>query len=1137
MKSKLILVTIFFFVSYNITAQKFTVIYPEQSGIHFFNKFVAYRNIIEGNGVGVGDFDNDNWQDIFFVSDGKFALYRNLKNLKFENLIEQSGISHETGVSSVTIYDINNDGLDDIIIGFQEIYKKNEEAVLIRIYLNIGDFRFKEVNEAEWKINTTGSVSRINLIDFNKDHFADLIINHWNVGNPSGYANVLMLNDFESVPGKKYKTDQFIFNNKTAFWDATRTVNMLQKTPVHMSFNSISTDVNNDGWVDIIMGNDFDCPNYVFENNSGVKFEDVSSKYFKVSSMYSMGSDAADINNDGFIDFLELDMRPLGNKRSKTFKYEQSYTWNELEKGKNPFLDGQYVRNSLHLNNGNLIGNWSEIGQFAGIDATDWSWTPLIADFDNDGWKDIFISNGMKYGLLFDVDAALIVDSITRLYGADKFNEIINSDSSVPEYFRNYIFKNNKDLTFKNMQIEWGFEKPFDSRGAAYADFDNDGDLDIVVNNLNQESIIYRNDLNNESGNNFLRIKLINENHLPTINSKVTIYSRGNMQLSELNPLRGFYSTSENILHFGLDTFKIVDSLTVIWSDGKIEKLKNIGANKTLLLFYSNAKIQIEEKKKDDKPLFSEFNKIEWKHIENDFTDYSINPLLPNQYSKLGPAVACGDLNGDKKFDIITGGAHNQPTSVFLQQNDGSFLQKKFSPEDSIYEDMGILIFDIDNDGDNDIYIASGGYEFTDGSDLLQHRLYINNRGQFIKSNSLPEIKVSASCVTACDFDKDGYMDLLVGGRIKSHHYPFAPQSFLLKNEKGKFIDVTDSVAPELKNIGMVTSSIWTDYDNDGWFDLIVVGEYMQPEFFQNNGKGQLKRITSQLSFGQKLSGFWNSISGADIDNDGDIDYILGNLGLNTRWKANQNDPLELFAADFDDNGSIDIITTYRENGNSYPTKQLNSYKERISGLSKKFYKAEFFSNATIYDMFSDEQFADVMHLSVFEIASGILINGGNGVFRFVKLPSEAQLSPVFGIYAEDFDGDNNIDLLLTGNFHGAEIERGKYTALNGLLLKGDGLGNFKANAEIKNQFVVTGDAKSLALMPDAKGNVIVLATQNNDSVRVFQFNYDKNDLQLKYLTDNTENVRLFDGKFRKYEKYTGSGYLSQSVPFYLFKK
>jgi enediyne biosynthesis protein E4 len=1117
-------------------AQQFSIVPAEHSNIHFYNRFSHFRTTVEGNGVGVGDFDNDGWQDIFFVGDSAFALYRNKQNLQFENVIAQSGIVSEKGASSVTVYDVNNDGRDDIVIGFQPKFRNLEkERLHIKIYLNEGSFKFKEINH-QWNINSSGNISRINLIDINKDGYIDFIINHWNAEDAAGSGTLLNTGNILSN-GEGYISDKLFLNKKFTFTDVTREYGLILKTPTHTSFNSFSTDVNHDGWTDIIISNDFDGPDYLFLNDKGKMLKESCDRFFKVTSFSSMGSDVADINNDGLLDYFECDMRPIGNYRKKTLMFESPYTWYEMSKGNNKYLDRQYVRNTLQLNNGYPYTNFSEIGQYAGIDATDWSWGPLIADFDNDGWKDIFITNGMKFAPFLEYDAAINIDSLREKYGKNFVADYLDNDTVVPVHFKNFIYKNNTNLTFTNMQDEWGFTLPLDSRGAAYADLDNDGDLDIVVNNLNHKSVIYRNNQNQLSPKNFLRIKLINEENKPTLNSKVTIYHNYQLQIAELNPIRGFYSTSENILHFGLGDVQKIDSLKAVWPDGKTEILKNVAVNNVLTLYHKNAKLPATSRPTVAKPLFSPLQTIKWKHQENDFTDFEINPLLPNQYSKLGGAIACGDLNGDGNYDFVCGGAMGQPTNIFFQKQDASFFSKNLFVSDSIFEDMGILIFDVDGDGDNDIYIASGGYEYSDGDEKLLHRLYINDgKGNFSRSNNLSQIKTSASTVTACDFDKDGDMDLFVGGRVKSHHYPEFPESYLLQNENGKLIDVTDEVAPGLKQIGMVTASLWTDFNDDGWFDLIVVGEYMHPEFFRNNGKGKLMRITDEMNFGQKMSGFWNSITGADIDNDGDTDYILGNLGLNTRWKPTQTDPLELLASDFDMNGSLDIITTYRENGKSYPVKQLVRYKERISGLSKKYYKAAFFADATVFDIFPKDRYKSAIHLRVYESASGILINKGNNNFEFKILPAEAQFSPVFGIYAEDFDGDDNIDILLIGNFHGVEVERGKYTALNGLLLTGNGKGNFSVNHEAKNQFVVPGDAKALALLPDAKGNILALASHNNDSLKVFQFNYDKSSQEISFFPKdkNTTLIKLSGGNVRKIEKYSGSGYLSQSAPFFL---
>ncbi len=1091
----------------------------------------------EGCGVGVADFNNDGLQDVFFVGDSVFALYKNLGNLKFQNVIATSGIRIETGAHTISIADINNDGLPDIVIGFSNAFHW-EDTTHIRIYFNTGNFTFQEQNH-RFKINSRlPQISRINLVDVNHDGHLDFIIHHWNGDDVSSYGALLNNTKGKDEPTENLYYDKlFVFENGK-YIDKTREYNFRVKTPVHTAFNSLATDINADGWTDIVVANDFDTPDLIYINKEGKKFEEQREKFFKVTSFYSMGSDVADINNDGLLDFVTCDMRPVGNFRSKTIRYETSYTWQHLYHDKVNFIADQSVRNTLQLNNGN--GTFSEIGQYAGIDATEWSWSPLLADFDNDGFKDLFISNGVWHDRAYQYDFIHLMDSFRNLPEPVNFYEMFQHDTLIPEHFKNYIFKNNGDFTFSNKQTEWGFEKPIDSRGAAYADFDNDGDLDIVVNNSNGISFIYRNNSEKINPQNFLRVALKHENNLPVFHSTVTIfYDNGKMQFSEMNPIRGFYSTSEAMLHFGLGTTQKVDSLIVRWNDGKIQKINAPEINKTIMLLHQNALTESNVKKPITKTIFEPSALINFKHQQDDWTDFLINPLLPNQYSQLGPAIACGDLNGNGKDDFITGGSQNELAYIFFAEDSGGFRKENFLSEEKKYNDMGILLFDIDNDGDLDLYMASGGYRFPEGHQNLKHRLYLNDgNGNFSAADNLPAIFASASSVTACDFDKDGFTDLFVGGRVTSHEYPLPPKSYLLKNMGGKLVDVTDDVVPELRNIGMVTASLWTDFDDDGWFDLIVVGEYMQPEFFRNNGKGNLERVTDKLSFGQSLKGFWNSITGVDIDNDGDTDYILGNLGENTRWKATPTQPLEIFAADFDANGSLDIIATYRENGKRYPTKPLDVYKTRISGLAKIYYKYAMFGNATIEDMFGKEKVEKAFRLEAHETASGILLNEGNGKFTFKKFPAQAQWSPVFGLHADDFDGDGFADVLLTGNFHHPEIERGKYTALNGLFLKGNGLGDFLVLNSSESGFLVKGDARALSLFRLGK-EILVLASQNSDSLKCFTYHPPSYGFEMIPFPKgkNIAFVRLPIGASRKYERYLGSGYLSQSGGFILKKE
>ena len=740
-----------------------------------------------------------------------------------------------------------------------------------------------------------------------------------------------------------------------------------------------------------------------------------------------MGSDAADIDNDGLIDFITCDMRPANNYRSKTLRHETPYTWHYMLNDKKSFIENQMVRNTLQVNNGD--GSFSEIGEYAGIDATDWSWSPLLADFDNDGFKDLFITNGVWHPDVFEFDFI----HKASMGNAEKMQEMMQADTLARDYFTNYLYRNNGNYTFADKRNAWGFETPVDSRGAAYADLDNDGDLDLVVNNSNALSFIYRNDLNTQ--NNFIRFKLQYENNLPAWHSTVTIYyNEEKKQMAELNPIRGFYSSSENIIHFGTGNASRIDSVIVKWNNGRLQRLENVSANELMVIQYNAAKtfIQSEAKKQNDFPESLSFIKAQ--PPKDNYIDFRINPLLPNQYSHIDAPVAKSDLNGDGLEDIVVGGLHDYPATIYFQQKNKQYTTKTLWAADSIYTDAAILIIDIDDDRDNDIYIASGSYRYADGDSLLQHRMYINNgNGIFEKSKNSPPVKVSSTCVSAADIDGDGVKEIFVGGRVKAHRYPETPESFLLRYENGTWKNITHEAAPELKNIGMVSSTVFADFDIDGFADLIVVGEYMRPEFFRNNGKGQLTHFTDSLKFNQQLYGFWNTLTAADIDDDGDVDFILGNLGENTRWKASQQYPLELYAADFDKNGSLDIISCFYEAEKLYPVKPLNELKTRINGLSKKYFKHSLFGNATVEDMFGKEALQQALHYNAHETASGILYNEGNNVFTFKKLPAQAQWAPVNTLEYNP----NTKTLLLKGNFNYAEIERGKYRAAKQIFLKG----------------------------------------------------------------------------------------------------
>ncbi|HXH20381.1 MAG TPA: VCBS repeat-containing protein, partial [Chitinophagales bacterium] len=920
------------------------------------------------------------------------------------------------------------------------------------------------------------------FLDFNKDNFLDIYIN-------ANFNSKLQSHALQSVsdwePEDYYPDYLFQNHDGKRFENVIKTSGITFDTKYRYGFTPYASDFNNDGWVDLYLCNDYDIPDHLYYNDRRGKFFEADDDVMPQTCFYTMGIDVADINNDGLNDMVAVDMRSDKNYRQKTSWWETPYDWNRLLTEKHKRLQKQQVKNVLQLNRGD--GTYSQISELAGIDATEWSWSPLIADFDNDGLKDIFISNGNSIDRAFFIDLALEVDSIKRANPNFSTNDYLNYIKTPADnpWFINYIYKNNGDLTFKDMRQEWGMGKSEISTGAAYADFDNDGDLDIVVNNNGSLSFIYENLLNTQKENNWLRIRFVDERHQPVQGSSATVFIGKAKQFSELQPVKGFLSQSENILHFGTGENKMVDSLLIKWCDGKIQLLKDVACNQVLKVYHGNAR-QSRNPPVIPATVFQRIHGIglDYKHQEDDFIDFGIDPLLPQMFSKEGPALASGDLNGDGLNDVLVGGSVNKPRACFLQNKNRTFTRALNTiTSDTKFEDGALMIFDADNDGDNDVYVATGGYEFPDSSENLQHRLYVNNgKGNFIRSkDALPFIATSSKCAAAADYDKDGYPDLFVGGRVKSQKYPLMPRSYLLKNDEGKFKDVTESVAPELRFAGMITDAVWSDFDNDKQLDLILVGEYMPVTFFKNNN-GRFVNVTSQMITEQKTNGFWNCITQGDFDNDGDMDYVLGNLGLNTRFKAKQNAPLELFASDFDENGSLDVISCFNEDGKVYPCKQLRTLTPRINGLAKKFYKTEHYGRATIGDMFNLFQLSKAIHLFAFETATCYLQNNGGTSFTLTPLSLEAQFAPVNDILADDVNHDGNLDLLLVGNFYYAEVERGRYDSFKGLYLTGNGKGNFTPLSLTESGFVVDGDARGIIKITQGKGTLYI-SSQNSDSL------------------------------------------------------
>ncbi|MDB5283373.1 MAG: hypothetical protein JWO06_2448 [Bacteroidota bacterium] len=1069
-----------------VSSQPLFKIVPASESHIYFSGHSMYPPI-GGGGVAIGDINNDGLPDIYFSGDSVNALYLNKGHMVFEDITEKAGVKGFRWSNGVTMADINNDGLLDILVA-RERDELNTglgngfiDSLNVLLYINNGDLTFTEMAKQMGMI-TKGPLRHGVFLDYNKDNYLDIYFD----------ANYNSKQQSDAIRGLNEKTfkdfhPDFLFQNQGGkhFKNVTLESGVDFKSS-RFGFSPYVTDLNQDGWPDLYLNNDFAPPDYLFYNNNG-KFKPAGDKTLMQTSFYTMGVDVADINNDGLLDILTLDMRSKRNFRQKSSMWEVPYDWTRLMNEKDGVLQKQQVKNALQLNMGN--GTFSQISELAGVDATEWSWSPLIADYDNDGWKDIFITNGNIVDGSFNLDLPYLLDSMRRVMGRtfteQEYASFIRVQPNNP-WFQNFWFKNNGDLSFKNMEQAWGVQYTANSTGAAYADLDNDGDLDLVINNNGGVSFIYENTLNNSGNiqNHFLRIQPVHELHYPIQGTTATIFANGKKQFVELQPAKGVLSNSEYMLHFGTGKTTTVDSLLVKWPDGKVQLIKNVKCDQTLKVFHKDA-VTAAAKPAALKTLFAQLKGIglDYKHEEDNFNDFGVDPLLPQMYSKNGPALAKGDLNGDGLEDIIVGGAVGKPRACFLQNKGGTFTRvSNVITKDIQYEDGGIAIFDMNGDGFNDVYIATGGYEAAEPSERLKHRFYLNDgKGNFIRKDDLiPDIRTSSNTVIAADFDHDGKVDLFIGGRVKVP-YPSIPGSYLLKNTGGKLIDVTESNAPALKNVGMVTDAVWTDFNNDKQPDLMLVGEWMPVKFFANNN-GRFEDVTAKMNINQKTNGLWNCIVACDVDKDGKTDYLLGNLGLNTRFAASQNAPLELYAGDFDHNGSVDLLSGFYEDGNLYPCKQLRTLAPRINGLSKKYYKTAMFATATLSEIAGYDELQKAAHFTAYETGTCLLKNNGNNSFSLSRLPNEAQFAPVNGIVADDIDKDGIPDLLLVGNFYYAEVERGRYDAFKGLYMKGDGKGNFAAQPILKSGFVVDGDARKIIKVDMAK-QTLYIASQNNDNL------------------------------------------------------
>ncbi len=1128
---------------------------PEQTGIHFTNQLQEDENLniftfeyfYNGAGVGIGDFNGDSLQDLFFTSNmGNCSLYLNRGNFTFEDITEKAGI-HTQGkwATGVSIIDINQDHLPDIYICFsgpwQEPQKRANE-----LYINNGNNTFTE-QAATYGLADTGHSVQAAFLDYDLDGDLDMYL-LTNMTDKTG-PNIIRP---KRILGEMLNTDRLYRNNgNLTFTNVSPEVGI---TIEGYGLGLSITDINLDGWPDIYISNDYLSNDLLYFNNQDGTFTNRADRFFQHTSYSAMGNDVSDFNNDGKADLITLDMLPPDNFRQKMMLGVTPYDRyrSELQYGYAP----QFMRNTLQLNQGfspkgDLV--FSEIGQLAGIQATDWSWSALWADLDNDGWRDLIITNGYPKDITNrDFASYKAQELMSTQYNEPMQKRMLRALNQVEgAYLPNFVFQNRKEMVFKDQSENWGFTQPSYSTGAAYTDLDNDGDLDLVMNNTDQPAFIYQNHTETRTKNHYLKISLTGpSNNLRGIGAKVYLFASGHQQYQENYPVRGFQSTVEGTMHFGLGNQPFVDSLMVKWPDGNQQVLPQTVANQILHVDYKNSS-------KPSRPLFQtkkeplfrqarvDYN-IAFRHQESHYADFKIQPLLPQKYSQNGPGIAVGDMNGDGREDFFVGGAFKQSGQLMFQQADGSFRSWALTTETKYEEDMGALLFDADQDEDLDLYIVSGGSEFPAGSKYYQDRLYFNNgRGDFSwRPDALPTLYASGSCAIAADYDQDGDLDLFVGGRLTPNQYPDPGESQLLENRNGHFVDVTVQVAPDLKNIGMVTAALWTDVDNDHHLDLMVVGEWMPVTIFQNQN-GKFTNITEKLGL-SATQGWWNSLQAADFDQDGDTDYVLGNLGLNSRYKTSREAPLQAYVYDFNADGSKDAVLSYYQEGKSYPLHPRDDMFQQLISLKKKFPLYADYAKATIQDLFSEELLSKATVLTSQTFASGYLENKGADKWQMHDLPIEAQFAPVFGLLTGDYDGDNFPDVLLTGNSYATEVQTGRYDALHGVFLKGDGQGNFKTE---NNEFFVTGDAKSLAELNTSQQKPLLLAAINDDTLQVLEAEKYP-EVRVPIMADDAyalvtfEDVRRGDGprgdgqhgngprgneKKVKYEFYYGAGYLSQS--------